>query len=102
MDYPDIEALYKEIGASPVSDPFFPEPAYTLPVIYDPSTKSVISDSANIARYLDKAYPETPVLIPAGTDAFHAAYDSALMQTLVVRMFPLYLPTGSHSQTVKL
>lgn len=70
----------------------FSEPTYTLPVIYDPTTKEAISDSQNIARWLDKRYPDKPRLIPEGTDAFHAAFDTAVMQTLAVKTMPLILP----------
>lgn len=42
---------------------------YTLPAIYDPSTGTGVADSFEIARYLDKQYPTTPTVIPAGTEA---------------------------------
>ncbi|KAK0452716.1 uncharacterized protein EV420DRAFT_1630370 [Desarmillaria tabescens] len=44
-------------------------PHYTLPLLHDHSTGASVSESAAIARYLDKTYPETPVVIPAGTNA---------------------------------
>lgn len=38
-------------------------PWYTLPVIYDPTTKQVISNSKDIVQYLDNQYPATQKLI---------------------------------------
>lgn len=38
-------------------------PWFTLPVIYDPSTKEVISNSRDIAEYLDKQYPTAQTLV---------------------------------------
>lgn len=61
---------------------------YTLPVIYDPNTKEVVEDSAKIAKYLDDAYPDTPRLFPAGTDAFQAMFHDFIWQNVGI---PLYL-----------
>jgi glutathione S-transferase len=38
-------------------------PWYTLPVIYDPATKKIISNSRDIAEYLDQQYPTTQKLV---------------------------------------
>ncbi|KAF8824223.1 hypothetical protein HHX47_DHR8000375 [Lentinula edodes] len=75
IEYPDIEALCIKIGAAPTdvkADGTSPE--YTLPVIYDPSTNKAISDSFNIAQYLDTTYPDTPQLIPPGTRALQSGF----------------------------
>ena len=66
---------------------------YTLPAIQDPNTgKSVVGSSA-IAQYLDSTYPETPRVIPEGTEAFHealqAAFDSVFMPTLAYLIMPI-------------
>ncbi|PBL00025.1 hypothetical protein ARMGADRAFT_1043961 [Armillaria gallica] len=75
VEYPDIEPLYAKIGAkSHITKPDGVTPLYTVPVLHDQSTGVVISDSAEIARYLDKAYPDTPTVFPSGTDAFHYAF----------------------------
>ncbi|KAK0188375.1 hypothetical protein F5146DRAFT_663211 [Armillaria mellea] len=42
-----------------------------------PSTGALVSDSAAIAQYLDRTYPETPSVIPKGTDALHHAFTEA-------------------------
>ncbi|KAL0060443.1 hypothetical protein AAF712_012765 [Marasmius tenuissimus] len=40
---------------------------YTIPVIHDAKTGEWISDSSEIADYLDRTYPDTPRVIPEGT-----------------------------------
>ncbi|KAI0712270.1 hypothetical protein C8Q76DRAFT_797141 [Earliella scabrosa] len=78
VEYPDIATLCKKIGATPTGTRRAGEFLYTLPVIYDPNTKSVVSDSGAIARYLDRTYPDAPTLIPAEADALTAALGAAL------------------------
>ncbi|KAF9234159.1 hypothetical protein BU15DRAFT_52957, partial [Melanogaster broomeanus] len=56
VDYPDIAGLLKSKGLKTNT--------YTLPAIEDPSTGVVMADSFEIAKYLDKTYPETPQLLP--------------------------------------
>ncbi|KAJ6520476.1 hypothetical protein C8R45DRAFT_61681 [Mycena sanguinolenta] len=92
IEYPEIEPLCKKLGAKPTSQTSLP---YTLPVIYDPSTDTVVSDSIEIARYLDATYPDTPRLIPEGTAAFHYAFTEAFEATLppfLVYALPASLP----------
>ncbi|KAI0956459.1 hypothetical protein AcV7_006859 [Taiwanofungus camphoratus] len=93
VEYPDIASVCKEIGAAPTGTREDGSLLYTLPVIYDPLTKKSISESGRIARYLDKTYPDTPVLIPAGTDAFHAAFQDALHLMVEVHLSPLMIPS---------
>lgn len=57
-------------------------PYYTLPMIYDPSTKVALADSDAIALYLDTQYPSTPNLFPAGT--------AALQMAVLDGLFPLF------------
>ncbi|RDX53698.1 hypothetical protein OH76DRAFT_1398810 [Lentinus brumalis] len=77
VEYPDIEALYKKLGVDAPSTGPTGAPYYCLPLIYDRNTKVHVSDSAAIARYLDKTYPDNPTLIPKETDALHAAFQRA-------------------------
>ncbi|KAF7347291.1 Glutathione S-transferase-like protein ustS [Mycena venus] len=79
LEYLEIEPLCKKIGAKPTSQT---SPQYTLPVIYDPSTDTVVSDSIEIAQYLDATYPTTPRLIPEATAALHYAFTDAFEATL--------------------
>ncbi|KAI0632239.1 hypothetical protein C8Q77DRAFT_1272285 [Trametes polyzona] len=77
VEYPDIEAVLRKVGALPTEHKADGSPLYTLPAIYDPNTKTALAESATIVRYLEKTYPDTPSLIPAGTDALHAAFNYA-------------------------
>ncbi|KAI1785430.1 hypothetical protein LXA43DRAFT_1115888 [Ganoderma leucocontextum] len=86
VEYPDIEPLCKAIGATAAEKSRDGSPLYTLPVIHDPNTGATVSDSAAIARYLDKTYPDTPRLIPAQSDdALVAAFEDAFWS-----VFPTY------------
>ncbi|KAF8878318.1 hypothetical protein BD779DRAFT_1628584 [Infundibulicybe gibba] len=84
VEYPDIEPLCKKLGAAPTYTKETGEPLYTLPVIFDPHTRRIISDSFAIAKYLDEQYPETPKLIPAGTHALQRAFIAAFYQAVDV------------------
>ncbi|KAJ7134418.1 glutathione S-transferase [Mycena epipterygia] len=81
VEYPDIEDRCKAIGAAPTMIRKNGTPYYSLPVIQDPKTGVVVSDSDAIAEYLDSTYPDTPVLLPVGTHTlqktFRVAYDRA-------------------------
>ncbi|KAL6297916.1 hypothetical protein BKA93DRAFT_831138 [Sparassis latifolia] len=96
VEYPDIARVCQEIGAEPTSTSEYDTPKYTLPVIYDPSTKTVLAESAKIARYLDKTYPDTPVLIPRGSSALHAAFQDAFAQMVSQPALPLMLPATNN------
>jgi glutathione S-transferase len=76
VEYPDIAPLCKKIGASPTSVKPDGTPLYTLPVIHDPSTGKSISDSWDIARYLDEKYPGKPLLLQ-GTRALQWSFTVA-------------------------
>ncbi len=78
VEFSDIARTSQEIGASPTGTWPDGSPKYTVPVIYDPSTKATVADSAAIARYLDATYPDTPCVIPEGTVAFHETMQIAL------------------------
>ncbi|KAF8433566.1 hypothetical protein L210DRAFT_3556483 [Boletus edulis BED1] len=58
----DIALKMKEIGASPNKRPDGSK-VYTLPVLSDPNTGALITDSWAIAVYLDETYPEKPVFL---------------------------------------
>lgn len=74
IEYPDIEAVCKKIGAAPTNKKPDGRKKYTLPAIYDPNTNRAVADSLQIAKYLDETYPDTPQLFPPGTAAFQAAF----------------------------
>lgn len=90
VEYPDIETLCKKIGASKTNAI---SAAYTLPVIHDPAHDAVVADSIEIARYLDKTYPDTPTLFPPGShalqEAFQVAYERTVAEAMLLMMLPL-------------
>ena len=88
MEYPDIEAACKKIGAPP-SGTRLDKPLYTAPAIVDPNTGAVISESFKIALYLDKQYPDTPRLFPEGSHALQSALVEAIGDRLLFGMFPV-------------
>ncbi|KAI8986072.1 hypothetical protein BD414DRAFT_487549 [Trametes punicea] len=92
VEYPDIEAALRKVGAAATMQKPDGSPLYTLPAIYDPNTETTIADSAKIVRYLDKTYPDTPRLIPAETDALHAAFHAAFESTLIPDLLKIVLP----------
>lgn len=79
---PDIEALYKKIGAKPALKKPDGSPYYALPIIEDSPTGAVVSESALIAEYLDAAYPDTPKLFPPGTVPLQHAFIDMQMDIL--------------------
>ncbi|KAG5652519.1 hypothetical protein H0H81_004750 [Sphagnurus paluster] len=81
VEFPDIPAVSKKIGALPTSAKAG-APHHTLPAIHDPSTGSTIADSVLIAEYLDATYPDTPKLFPPGTRALQLAFIDAFMLRL--------------------
>jgi len=87
IEFPDIEALCKRIGAKPTSSV---APLYTLPVIHDPSTNVVISNSIDIARYLDVTYPSTTQLFPPNSNALLESFPE--IPSLGAGLMPIVAP----------
>ena len=87
IEFADIARISQEIGASPTGTWPDGSPKYTVPVIYDPSTKTAVAESTTIARYLDKTYPDTPRAFPEGTEAFHEVLQVALRTAIDTRPF---------------
>ncbi|KAJ6608977.1 hypothetical protein B0H10DRAFT_2065911 [Mycena sp. CBHHK59/15] len=82
LEYPQIEPVSRELGAAPTSNKPDGRPHYTLPMIHDPRTGAVVSDSAKIAAYLDKTYPDTPPVLPASTAGFYRVFEDAALPLL--------------------
>ena len=92
VEYPDIEAVCKKIGARPTEKKADGSDAYTLPVLYDPRTQRTVSDSWAIARYLDHAYPDTPRVFPAGSVALQKAWQMLVGPTVLMPVLHIQLP----------
>jgi glutathione S-transferase len=97
VEYPDVEALYKKLGTSATAKKPDGSPFYTLPVIHDPNTGTTVSDSFQIAEYLDKTYPDTPRVIPPGTRALQAAFIDASWSKMVGNLFKFLMPKVSQA-----
>jgi len=89
LEYPEIEPLCLKIGAKHTSLKPDGRPHYTCPVLFDPSTGAVISDSPNIALYLDRQYPSTPRLFPEGTKGLIAAYRTIFFDIMLIPVLKL-------------
>ena len=74
VELPDIAQKMKDIGASPGK--FLNTVAYTLPVLRDPNTGAVVTDSWDIAVYLDNTYPEK-LVFPRDTQGLIRAFGTA-------------------------
>lgn len=95
VEYPDIEALCKKIGADSTTTHADGSPYYTLPAIFDPNTSTGVADSAAIVRYLDKTYPETPRLIYPETDALQRVFDFAFEGLIVPKLGVFMIPLSN-------
>ena len=80
VELPDITLRMKEIGASPSKRPDGTE-KYTLPVLRDPNTGALVTDSFDIATYLDNTYPEKPVF-PRDTQSLIHAFDTVYIDLI--------------------
>ncbi|KAL4077576.1 hypothetical protein J3A83DRAFT_1617635 [Scleroderma citrinum] len=76
VELPDIAPRMKEIGATPGGKHPDGSDRYTLPVIHDPNTGALVSDSWNIAVYLENTYPEKPIF-PKDTKGLIRAFNTA-------------------------
>jgi glutathione S-transferase len=64
---------------------------YTVPSIFDPNTKRAVTDSFEIAKYLDAEYPATTPIVPPGTRALQAAM-TARINEMMFGIWPITLP----------
>ncbi|KIK30027.1 hypothetical protein PISMIDRAFT_671047 [Pisolithus microcarpus 441] len=92
VEYCDIAQRMKEIGArqNKLVDG---RDGYTLPFLNDPNTGALITDSWEIAEYLEKTYPEKPIF-PNKSKGLIRAFDAILMNLLRAAIkFPLVRST---------
>jgi glutathione S-transferase len=109
VEFQDIERVAKEVGAKPTATKPNGTPWYTVPIIVDPNTKTTISDSWNIALYLEKTYPSVR-LFPEGTfgiqSAFQFAFASAVLSKFPGVMFSfihanISAPAAAHVRWIR-
>ncbi|TCD64129.1 hypothetical protein EIP91_004510 [Steccherinum ochraceum] len=92
VEYPDIEPVLKKLGAPSTgikADGVTPR--YTIPTIYDPSTKTVLADSWKIVEYLDKTYPNIPALFLPATRGLTVAFKDAAILLMGGTLYSLYV-----------
>ncbi|KAI5995354.1 hypothetical protein EDC04DRAFT_2802275 [Pisolithus marmoratus] len=70
VEYPDIAPRMKAIGAR--QNKVDGREMYTLPVVSDPNTGALITDSWEIAAYLETTYPEKPIFPNKSKGLIHA------------------------------
>jgi len=92
VEYPDIEALAKKIGAPATGTRPDGSPLYTVPIIHDPSTNAAVADSVLIAEYLDKTYPDTPRVMPLGTTPLQHAFINVFQPTATTALLLFAMP----------
>ncbi|KAI0754885.1 hypothetical protein C8Q80DRAFT_1216681 [Daedaleopsis nitida] len=92
VEFPDIAPLCQKIGAPSIGTLPDGNPYYAVPVLYDPNTRTTVSESALIARYLEKTYPE-PALIPPETRALNAAFRAVFDEVIMTPdLFAIMIP----------
>ena len=75
IEYAEIATVLKSIGAKQ-NKRIDGSDAYTVPVVSDPNTGAIITDSLEIASYLEKTYPEKPIF-PHNSEALIRAFNTA-------------------------
>ncbi|KAG1882748.1 hypothetical protein F4604DRAFT_1921348 [Suillus subluteus] len=91
VEYSDIPIAMKAIGAKPNKRRDGSD-VYTVPVLSDPNTGALITDSFEIASYLEKTYPEKPIF-PNNSESLICAFDSAYMSLILPGIKPMFLRT---------
>ncbi|KIK56334.1 hypothetical protein GYMLUDRAFT_47099 [Collybiopsis luxurians FD-317 M1] len=90
VEYDEIAAAAKEIGAPPTGVHQDGSPKYTVPMIYDSETKTAVADSLLIAKYLDRTYPNFgPILAPDDTEILQNLFSSEISLSILVPLIPL-------------
>ncbi|KIJ52624.1 hypothetical protein M422DRAFT_156323 [Sphaerobolus stellatus SS14] len=96
VEYPDIKPTLLKLGAAPSRTLPDGSPYYTLPVISDPNNltadgkPTIVSDSQNIAEYLDEQYPSKTRLIPEGTKALQKLFVKHFFKNFTLPSAPIY------------
>ncbi|KAM6489551.1 hypothetical protein JOM56_014970 [Amanita muscaria] len=92
LEYPEIQAKSKELGVGPTKTKADGSPVYTVPIIWDPATKTAVSDSYTIAKYLDAAYPNTPRVLFDGIEEYDIAIQAFYGLPEMRALFDLVAP----------
>lgn len=96
VEFPDIEAVAKQINAKALYERDG-TPLCTLPMLFNHTTGAAITDSWNIARYLDETYPTRHVVIPRETAVLQKTFLTVVEPKLQIGIF-LYTIMQTQSQ----
>ncbi|KAJ3509614.1 hypothetical protein NMY22_g16234 [Coprinellus aureogranulatus] len=88
LELPEFKRRAQELGL-PVNDLDGDNPPrHKVPIIHDDATGQSITDSTRILAYLDKTYPDTPSLLPPGTEAAAVAFDDVVNAKMYQAIWP--------------
>lgn len=97
VEFPDVEATLRSIGAPPSSRKSDGRSVYTLPVIVDPTrnpqTPHILSNANNIAEYLETRYPARSIF-PEGSRALQSLFVHHIQDVFVKPLLPLMVPVS--------
>jgi glutathione S-transferase len=96
VEFPDVERTLRRIGAPPSAVRGDGSPVYTLPVLVDPNTPKILSNTNHIAEYLESTYPARPVF-PEGTRALQTLFVHFIQEVFSKPLLPIMVPL-SHQQ----
>ncbi|KAF7313991.1 GST N-terminal domain-containing protein [Mycena chlorophos] len=100
VEFPDVEATLRSIGAPPSAMRSDGRPLYTLPVLVDPTRNPqaphVLVNPNLIAEYLESAYPAYPIF-PAGTRALQTLFVHYIQEVFVKPLLPILVPLSQQS-----
>ncbi|KAG6852921.1 hypothetical protein C0991_008151, partial [Blastosporella zonata] len=99
VEFSDVEATMRSIGAPPSSIRSDGRPIYTLPVIVDPTHNAmkpeIISNTNHIAEYLEAAYPARTVF-PEGSRAVQTLFVHYIQEVFAKPLLPIMVPISHH------
>ncbi|KAJ4000447.1 hypothetical protein F5050DRAFT_498111 [Lentinula boryana] len=90
VDYPQIRELCQAHEVSPGGRKPDGNMFYTVPIVHDSRTSVYISDSFQIAQYLDLNYPHRP-LFPVGLNAAILSFEDLWLDKVLRHLFPLMI-----------
>lgn len=98
ISYPDIKPTFMKLGFEPTDKEWDGSDQYTCPAIIDPTTPepTLVADSAKIAAYLEKAYPDSlehPTLFPADLGSKIQERIDQMNSTLTMPLIFMMLPS---------
>lgn len=95
VEFPDVEATLRSVGALPSAVRSDGRPLYTLPVIVDPlrspMAPEVLSNTNKIAEYLESTYPARPVF-PEGSRALQTLFVHYIQEVFARPLLPIMVP----------